>query len=151
MTHLVDPERERKGVQLDALTRSDAQRVAKEIAKVARAGPVLPGTLTRRHTRCGREGCRCMADPPMLHGPYWSWTRKVDRKTVTRYLSDDEARVYETWFDNAKRLRTLVDQLETLGLRVVESDAASLRRIGGRKPPAPARTPSVGSGGLSRE
>ena len=134
MTHLVGPEREPKGVQLDAPTRSEAQRVAKEIARVARAGPLLPGTITRRHTRCGRDGCRCMADPPTLHGPYWSWTRKIDRKTVTRYLSDDEARVYEAWFDNAKRLRGLIDELEALGLRAVESDPRSLRRPGGHKP-----------------
>ena len=134
MTHLVGPEREPKGVQLDAPTRSEAQRVAKEIARVARAGPLLPGTITRRHTRCGRDGCRCMADPPTLHGPYWSWTRKIDRKTVTRYLSDDEARVYEAWFDNAKRLRGLIDELEALGLRAVEGDPRSLRRPGGHKP-----------------
>ncbi len=121
MAHPVDPERERGGVQLDASTRRDAQRVAKQIAEVARSGLVLPGTLTRRHTRCGRDGCRCMAKPPTLHGPYWSWTRKIDRKTVTRYLSDDEARAYGAWFDNAKRLRGLLDELEALGLRAVES------------------------------
>jgi len=138
MAHLVDAERERNGVQLDAPTRSDARRLAAEIAEVARAGPVLPGTLTRRHTRCGRRGCRCMADPPTLHGPYWSWTRKVDRKTVTRYLSDDEARAYKAWFDNARRLRGLIDELEALGLRAVESRPAPPRRPGGPKPVSPA-------------
>lgn len=132
----MDPERERKGMQLGASERSDAQRVASEIAKVARAGPVLPGTLTRRHTRCGRDGCRCMADPPTLHGPYWSWTRKIERKTVTRYLSDEEARAYKAWFDNAKRLRGLLDELEALGLRAVEADPRSVRRPGGRGPGA---------------
>lgn len=137
MAHPVDPERERKGVRLDASIRTDAQRVAKEIATVARAGPVLPGTLVRRHTRCGRDGCRCMADPPTLHGPYWSWTRKIDRKTVTRYLSDEEVRAYEAWFDNAKRLRGLIDELEALGLRAVGSDRRQVRRRGGHKPPSP--------------
>jgi hypothetical protein len=138
MTQPVDPERERRGVQLDAATRSDAQRVAEEIAAVARAGPLLPGTLVHRHTRCGRDGCRCMSDPPTLHGPYWSWTRKIDRKTVTRYLSDDEVRAYKEWFDNAKRLRDLFGELEALGLRAVESDARPQPRSGARKPPTPA-------------
>ncbi|MHB1504002.1 MAG: DUF6788 family protein [Acidimicrobiales bacterium] len=131
MEHVVDPARECRGVQLDASTRTDAQRVAEEIARVAGAGSVLLGTLTRRHTRCGRAGCRCMADPRTLHGPYWSWTRKIDRKTVTRYLSDEEARDYEAWFDNAKRLRGLLDQLEALGLRALE---------GGSFPPSHAET-----------
>ncbi len=134
MAHRVDPERERKDVQLDASTRTDARRVAEEIARVAGAGPVLPGTLTRRHTRCGKDGCRCMADPPTLHGPYWSWTRKIDRKTVTRYLSDEEARAYEAWFDNAKRLRGLLDELEAVGLRALEASSRPARRRGGAEP-----------------
>lgn len=136
MAHPGDPERERRGVRLDAFTRSDAERVAEEIARVARAGPILPGTLTRRHTRCGRDGCRCMADPPTLHGPYWSWTRKIDRKTVTRYLSDEEARVCEAWFDNAKRLRGLIDELEALGLRAIGSGSRPADPKG-REPASP--------------
>ena len=38
---------------------------------------VLPGSITQRRTRCGRDGCACRADPPRPHGPYWQWTRKV--------------------------------------------------------------------------
>lgn len=30
----------------------------------------LPGTLSRRFMRCGKDNCRCKADPPILHGPY---------------------------------------------------------------------------------
>jgi hypothetical protein len=55
-----------------------------------------------------------------LHGPYWSWTRKVDNKTQTRYLSDDEVDDYQAFFDNAKRLRSLLVELEALSLSVVE-------------------------------
>ena len=95
-------------MRLDKETRAEVSRLATEMAGVARSGPALPGTLTQRHTRCGREGCRCGADPPQLHGPYWSWTRKVNNKTVTRYLSDQEVADYERFFDNAKRLRTLL-------------------------------------------
>jgi hypothetical protein len=107
-------------VQLDPEAKAEAARLATEIAKVARSGPALPGTLLHRHTRCGRSGCRCVADPPTLHGPYWSWTRKVDAKTVTRYLSNEEAERYRPFFENAKRLRALTNELETLGLNLVE-------------------------------
>jgi len=124
-------------MRLDAATRAEAKRLGAEIARLARAGPLLPGTLTRRQTRCGRAGCRCMADPPVFHGPYWSWTRKVDRKTVTRYLSEDEVGAYTAWFDNAHRLRALVSELEALGLRAVEADPRPQRRPGGRKPAPP--------------
>ncbi|MGH9028782.1 MAG: DUF6788 family protein, partial [Acidimicrobiales bacterium] len=82
MTDPGDARREGGGVQLEATARAEAKRLGDEIARIARSGPVLPGTLTRRQTRCGRDGCRCMADPPQLHGPYWSWTRKIEGKTV---------------------------------------------------------------------
>ncbi|MGH3733685.1 MAG: DUF6788 family protein, partial [Acidimicrobiales bacterium] len=85
----------------------------------------LPGTLTRRLTRCGRANCACQDDPPKLHGPYWSWTRKIDNKTVTRYFSEQERVDYEPYFDNAKRLRALVTELEELGLKTIEEKSNS--------------------------
>ena len=72
----------------------------------------LPGTLTERMTRCGHPGCRCHADPPRLHGPYHQWTRKIAGKTVTRILTDDQLADYQPWFDNQRRLRALVAELE---------------------------------------
>lgn len=117
----------------DPTARAEARRLASAIAKV---GFVLPGTLTRRHTRCGRRGCHCHADPPHLHGPYWWWTRKVRAKTVTRLLTDDQAADYQEWFDNARKLKALIAELEALGLRIVENDPRSARRPGGRRPNA---------------
>jgi hypothetical protein len=116
-------------VQLDKETKAELSRLAQELAVVARGGLALPGTLTQRHTRCGRAGCRCGADPPLLHGPYWSWTRKVNNKTQTRYLNDDEVADYQAFFDNAKRLRSLLVELEALSLSVVE-------RVGDPKKPS---------------
>ncbi len=118
----MDAEREGEGVQLDAATRAKAARLAAEIAEVAQRGLALPGSLLERHTRCGRSGCRCGAEPALPHGPYWSWTRKVQGKTRTRYLSTEQHADYEAWFDTAKRLRELLAELETLGLEVIEAD-----------------------------
>ena len=56
-------------------------------AAITALGPPLPGSLVERRTTCGNKGCRCHADPPQLHGPYLTWTRKVDNKTVTRTLT----------------------------------------------------------------
>lgn len=109
-------------MRLEPTIRAEAERLAQEIGEVARQGLALPGTLLERRTRCGRPGCRCGADPPVPHGPYWSWTRKVDGKTRTRYLSDEQHADYESWFENAKRLRALVTALEALGLEVLDTD-----------------------------
>jgi hypothetical protein len=93
------------------------ERRQREIgAQIAALGLPLPGSLVERRTRCGNPGCRCHADPPQLHGPYLTWTRKVDNKTVTRTLSPEQADRLRPLLDNARRLRELVSELETLAV-----------------------------------
>ena len=58
----------------------------------------------------------------MLHGPYHQWTRKISGKTVTRILSDDQLDDYQPWFDNHRRLRELIAELETLTLAIADAD-----------------------------
>lgn len=99
-------------------TEHDQQRLKALAEQIARIGSCLPGTLTARHTRCSSPGCRCRSDPPVLHGPYHSWTRKIAGKTVTRTLTPDQARRYEPWFANARQLRALSAQLEALSLQI---------------------------------
>ena len=101
-------------------------RITAELA--AAAGPALPGTLTVRAYACGKPSCRCHADPPALHGPYHQWTRKVAGKTITRFLSDDQLADYGDWFDNQRRLRQLLQQLEALSLAIVEADPRWTKR-----------------------
>ena len=78
--------------------------------------------MTERLTRCGKANCRCHADPPALHGPYHQWTRKVDNKTVTRLMSDEQLADYGPWIDNERHLRALVAEMEALSLAIVEDD-----------------------------
>jgi hypothetical protein len=99
-----------------------AEAIAAEIAALASAGLALPGTLADRMTRCGRPNCRCHADPPQLHGPYHQWTRKKNGKTATKILTDDQLADYQPWFDNHKRIRELITELEALSLAVTEND-----------------------------
>ena len=101
----------------------DPRRAAKQ-SRIARSlgqiGFALPGSLTVRAYPCGKRNCRCKAEPPQLHGPYAFWTRKIDGKTVTRLLSDDELAELKPWFDNARRLRELTSQLQELTLELVK-------------------------------
>ncbi len=69
--------------------------LARQLADV---GLIAAGSITRRYTRCGSPGCRCHADPPQPHGPYWQWTAKVNGKTVTRRLTPTEAALYQPEF-----------------------------------------------------
>jgi len=86
-------------------------------AAFTQADYALPGTLARRYMRCGKTTCRCKADPPALHGPYWHWTRTIAGKTQTRTLTEEQAQRYQPWFDNARRLRELLTEHEARSLR----------------------------------
>jgi hypothetical protein len=90
--------------------------------ELARIDGVLPGSVVVRRMRCGKAGCACKGDPPALHGPYTQWTRTVDGKTVTRFLSEAETARYQDWFDNARRLKELVAKLEIASVHALEAE-----------------------------
>ena len=107
-------------------------RQRKEQARIAAAlgeiGFVLPGSLTERYFSCTHAGCHCHADPPVLHGPYIQWSRKVAGKTTSRTLSPEQVADYQAWFDNERRLRALVHELEQLSLSILDADPRTPRR-----------------------
>jgi hypothetical protein len=109
-------------VRVAAAHQAEAEKIAAELAAIAATGMVLPGTITERRTRCGRRNCACHADPPRLHGPYHQWTRKIAAKTVGRWLTPGQHRDYQTWIDNDRRIRELLDRLEALGTAAFEAD-----------------------------
>jgi hypothetical protein len=98
----------------DMPNEQSTQRQRRITAEMAGLGFCLPGSLVARTSRCGNPSCHCHTDPGKLHGPYLSWTRKVNGKTVTRNLTESQAERYRPWFDNARRLRKLIKELEEL-------------------------------------
>ena len=88
--------------------------------EIAQLGLCLPGSLVERTTRCGSPRCRCHTDPSHRHGPYPSWIRKVGSRTVTRTLSPAQLDRYRPLFDNTRRLRELITELEALSAQAVE-------------------------------
>jgi len=87
------------------------------IRQVSEIHGALPGSVVIRHARCGKQSCRCHADPPQLHGPYIQWTRKIKGRTRTRLLTQEQYERYGPWFESARRLRELLAELETLSLQ----------------------------------
>jgi len=96
------------------------QRRTEIAAEIAALGPALPGSLVERRNRCRRRDCACHTGPDQRHGPYLAWTRKVDGTTVTRSLTPQQAERYQSWFDNARRLRELVGELHQLAIDEAE-------------------------------
>jgi hypothetical protein len=99
------------------VTRADARRLRTYQARLQQlaslllpAGFISSGSVVHRFVPCGKPGCRCQADPPQLHGPYWQWTRVVAGKTITRRLNPEQARLYQEWIANRRGItRTLAE------------------------------------------
>jgi len=107
------------------VTMKSEQRRRAILAEIARLGPVVPGNLSLRSTRCAGAGCHCRADPPVLHGPYPTWTHQVDGRQVTKTLSTEEAERLRPAIQANRRLRELVKELEALSIVDFESGRAS--------------------------
>ena len=93
------------------------RQLAEELATI---GLIHSGSVTHRYTRCATASCKCHADPPQPHGPYYQWTAKVDGKTVTRRLTDREAPLYQEWIDNDRRLRRIIGQMRQVAAKAAE-------------------------------
>lgn len=76
---------------------------------------------TEGHRGSSLEGRRT----PRLHGPSAEWTRKIDGKTVTRRLTPAELAGYQPLFDNARKLRALLAELQDLTLQMIDEDGAA--------------------------
>jgi hypothetical protein len=101
-----------------------AQRRAAIVAEIKAIGPVLPGSIVERSTRCQRSGCHCRADPPRLHGPYATWMHQEAGRQVTRTLSQEEAERLRPLVAADRRLRALVAELESLTVSELAASAA---------------------------
>jgi len=93
------------------------QRYNELARQVSEIGFIKSGSILKRQTACGKQNCRCHADPPQLHGPYNLWTAKVNGKTVTRQLPDGEAHLYRTWIANDRELRALIDKMREVSAK----------------------------------
>ncbi|WP_188744830.1 DUF6788 family protein [Agromyces bauzanensis] len=91
--------------------RALAEELAAELATI---GFISPGSVVSRYTSCGKPGCRCQADPPQRHGPYYQWSRAIAGKTVSRRLNKNQAELYQAWIANRKRLDAIITQMEKI-------------------------------------
>jgi len=105
-------------------------------AELAELGFISQGSVVVRYTTCGKAGCRCQGDPPRRHGPYYQWSRAVAGKTVSRRLSEGEAKLYRGWIANRRRLEEIVAEMEQISAAAGE---LLLRPVSSPKAPRAAK------------
>lgn len=81
---------------------------------------IAKGSITQRYLPCGKPACRCHADPPQLHGPYWQWSTAVEGKTVTRNLTEQQARLYQQWIGNRKQLEAILEEMQAVATQATD-------------------------------
>ena len=113
--------------------RALAEELAAELATI---GFISPGSVVSRYTSCGKPGCRCRADPPQRHGPYYQWSRARGGKTISRRLNETEAELYRSWIANRRRIEQLTAQMERTS---ADAGELLLRHGAPTKPPSTAR------------
>ena len=91
--------------------------LATELADI---GLISPGSLVVRTTSCGKPGCRCQADPPQRHGPYYQWSRAVAGKTISRRLDERQAELYREWIANRHHLEQIITRMEQISAAAAE-------------------------------
>ena len=90
------------------------QRIKAEI--MALGLELQPGLLTQQYNVCGSPGCRCKADPPQKHGPYYqlSFTRKG--KSRTQFVRRHDVSLVQEQVRNYQRVKKLTDRWVALGM-----------------------------------
>ena len=96
------------------------RRIEKIKGELMTLGDLRPGALSQQYNVCGNPKCRCKANPPQKHGPYYQlgWTRKG--KSTTRFVRKDEVSEVRQEIKNYERLRDLVEKWVDLSMELCE-------------------------------
>ena len=111
-------------------------------------GELRPGALVRRYRPCGKPTCHCAQPGDPGHGPYWSLTRVVGGKTVTKVIPDAAVDRTQRQIAEHRRFRDLVRELIEVGEQLCEArlqDAAPARAAQKGGSPRPSRRRRSGS------
>lgn len=79
--------------------------------------PLLPGSISKAKSRCGKLGCACKSKNPKLHGIYYRWTGILEGKRTTKTISKEVAAECEIRIDRYKKFKKQVELLLTQSLR----------------------------------
>ena len=115
-----------------------ARQRAAILEEIGALGDMRRGSIVEQYLKCGKSPCCCKARGHTGHGPYFTFTRKLQGKTQTRQLRPGPAltklsREVETFH----RFRLLCDQLIEVNERLCD-----LRPAAGadREPPEVKKT-----------
>lgn len=78
-------------------------------------GIAIPGSIQTVYLKCGKNNCRCHQDKDLRHGPYYLWYRRIDGKTTTQSIAEEDVQSYRMWIGNREKLEDLFQKITNLG------------------------------------
>ena len=88
--------------------------------KISEIGDIRPGSLSEQYNVCGSPKCRCKAEPPQKHGPYYKLTSTRKGKSSCRFVKEVEMPIIGEQLKNYKSLRALFDEWIELGSQLAD-------------------------------
>lgn len=73
---------------------------------------VASGTIHKRTKVCGRQNCRCAADPAARHGPYYEWSRRQDGRLIHSVITPEQADLFTRAIQNYREIQQLLRRWE---------------------------------------
>jgi hypothetical protein len=101
------------------------------LKKLTTAQPLLAASLVTIAKHCGRAGCHCQQGGPKHPGNYL--TCKIDGKTRTTYVPLDLLTDVQSWIDNHRRHKQLLQEIHLLTLALVRTHVQHQKRRQGRR------------------
>jgi hypothetical protein len=92
--------------------------------RLLRLDYVCTGNLRRRYAVCGSKNCCCKAPSPQRHGPYYYWSRLLDRKVVQRVLSSQDAAIVARGIANYRKAKALLRKWEAQTVQGLKNSRA---------------------------
>jgi len=89
-------------------------QLERQIEKVKRdlaaLGDLRPGSLSTQYNVCGTPDCRCKADPPKKHGPYYQISFSRKGKSSSKFVKKEDLPAICKQLKNYERLKELMDR-----------------------------------------
>ena len=89
-------------------------QLERQIEKIKRdlaaLGDLRPGSLSTQYNVCGTPGCRCKADPPQKHGPYYQVSFSRKGKSSSKFVKKEDLPAIRKQLKNYERMKELMDR-----------------------------------------
>ena len=107
--------------------RSLEAQIEKLKQEIVRLGDLRPGKLSQQYNVCGKADCRCKADPPQKHGPYYQLSYTWRGRSRTEFVRRDDLAAVKEQLRNYERLRSLVEEWIDAGIELSDLERQARR------------------------